>query len=1042
MHRHCLLLLLAVLVLLAEPLPVAAQEARVVRVGVFPLPGFNHIGEGTVSGYNMDYLEQVALSAGWILTPVVLDNWTDALRALDQGRIDLLGPALHTPDREKRYLFCRYPSGTAFTALVTLRDKTALTYEDFAAFENLRIGTAQSPFWQQNFAAYARRKAFTPPPLLIFNDMADARIAMRAGKVDAILGNAFNLLDDEKLLAKYDPAPFYYITTRQNQGLMAELNQAVAQLKLERPNLENRLARTYLARSYQTPLNREELDCIATMPPLRVGYNPDRKPLSWRDPATGEARGILPDIVRLAGRRSGLRFTFVPLTDKKKELEEYFAADAMDLAAGLMYQNPLGQLTTQRLSAPLLRSSLHLYVRRGKALTPDKKFTLALLEGWRGGGRYVRAAFPKAEIRQYPTAEDCLDAVVYGKADALLYTSLEVTCLLTKPRYKDITFLTEYQDHEDDRLALSPAMPPLLLSILNKTLADLDEREKSQIISDNVSSIVAPLSLADMLYEHRAALLLTVELVLFLTAFAAYAMYLRRRSRRAAQESERRLTTLAANINGGVLSLLADPPLHIAQANMGFWRLLGYDARPKEDALTAWLHAEDADKLRAAMHNKAATLSLELRLHHSDQTWLPVLLRGTPAHEDDGPFPVFHCVVVDITEQKNMQEELEQEKERYRILVEQSQDIIFDVDTEKRQFQCSPNFFAKFGREATPLFNGGGRPRNGQVVHPEDRPALLELRRRVYAGEHTVFSVVRIPTAEGRYIWCRIQVTRISKEGAPLRMIGKIVDIDEEVRRRAELERRSQRDSLTDLYNKTAFREQVRACMPARPEGDRTDALMFLDLDNFKELNDTLGHVVGDMALVDTAEALRRTFRTVDVMGRFGGDEFCIFLQGITREVLQARAEAVLAALRLSYTREGQKVDITASIGVYLFTGDESSYEEALQRADAALYYAKEAGKNRYTFFDDVADFENLTSGFHAFFPDTPAESAPTPAQEAPAAAPPLQKTAPRRRAPVEPAAAPSDAAPAAAPGPDDAKAPAAPEEPAARPTPPAEQEP
>jgi PAS domain S-box-containing protein len=266
--------------------------------------------------------------------------------------------------------------------------------------------------------------------------------------------------------------------------------------------------------------------------------------------------------------------------------------------------------------------------------------------------------------------------VVYGKADALLYTSLEVTCLLTKPRYKDITFLTEYQDHEDDRLALSPAMPPLLLSILNKTLADLDEREKSQIISDNVSSIVAPLSLADMLYEHRAALLLTVELVLFLTAFAAYAMYLRRRSRRAAQESERRLTTLAANINGGVLSLLADPPLHIAQANMGFWRLLGYDARPKEDALTAWLHAEDADKLRAAMHNKAATLSLELRLHHSDQTWLPVLLRGTPAHEDDGPFPVFHCVVVDITEQKNMQEELEQEKERYRILVEQSQDAV------------------------------------------------------------------------------------------------------------------------------------------------------------------------------------------------------------------------------------------------------------------------------------------------------------------------------------------------------------------------------
>lgn len=212
--------------------------------------------------------------------------------------------------------------------------------------------------------------------------------------------------------------------------------------------------------------------------------------------------------------------------------------------------------------------------------------------------------------------------------------------------------------------------------------------------------------------------------------------------------------------------------------------------------------------------------------------------------------------------------------------MEQSQDIIFDVDTEKRQFQCSPNFFAKFGREATPLFNSGGRPRNAHVVHPDDKPALLELRRRIYAGEHTAFSVMRIPTVEGRYIWCRIQVTRISRDGAPLRLIGKIVDIDEEVRRRAELERRSQRDSLTDLLNKAAFREQVRSCMPARPEGNRTDALMFMDLDNFKVLNDTLGHVVGDVALVDVAEALKRTFRNVDILGRFGGDEFCIFLRG------------------------------------------------------------------------------------------------------------------------------------------------------------------
>ena len=404
MLRHLSLLLLALLSVLAAPVSAMTQESRVVRVGVFPMPGFNRIEDNVVTGYNFAYLEQVSKYTGWTLAPVVLNNWTEAQKALDEDRIDLLGPTLHSPEREKRYLFCLYPSGTTFTALVTLSKNTALTYEDFPAFAGLRIGTARAPFWRQNFASFARRNDFSPPPLQVFEDMEDARQAMRAGTVDAILGIVFNLRDDEKLLAKYDPAPFYYITTPQHQALMAEMNHAVAQIKLEQPDLENRLARSYLVRSYQTPLSRSEQDFIAAAPLLRVGYNPDRKPLSWRDPATGLARGILPDIVRLLGKRSGLNFTFVPLTDKKRDLEEYFANDSIGLGVGLMYLDQLKQATLQRLSAPLLRSSLHLYVRRGTVLTPDKPFTLALLDGWRGGSHYGRATFPKARLRRYPDA--------------------------------------------------------------------------------------------------------------------------------------------------------------------------------------------------------------------------------------------------------------------------------------------------------------------------------------------------------------------------------------------------------------------------------------------------------------------------------------------------------------------------------------------------------------------------------------------------------------------------------------------------------------
>ena len=349
------------------------------------------------------------------------------------------------------------------------------------------------------------------------------------------------------------------------------------------------------------------------------------------------------------------------------------------------------------------------------------------------------------------------------------------------------------------------------------------------------------------------------------------------------------------------------------------------------------------------------TNTTELRLRHKDGQWLPLLLRGTFSGDENAHRSI-DCVVVDITEQKRMQEELEQEKERYRILLEQSQDIFFDVDTEKRQFRCSPNFLLKFGREASPLFNETGRPTNRHIIHPEDLPALNELRRRIRSGNPTAFAVMRIPTAEGRYIWCRVQATRISKQDAPLRLVGKIVDIDEEVRRRAELERRTQRDSLTDLLNKTAFRDKICAAMPAKPQQDKTDALLFLDLDNFKLINDTFGHVRGDAALLEASDALKRIFRNADAVGRFGGDEFCVFVRGITRAALKERAEALLSELHTFIEHDGQRVEITTSIGIYLFDGTEASYDVALHRADNAQYLAKQAGKNCYRFYDETPE--------------------------------------------------------------------------------------
>ena len=740
---------------------------------------------------------------------------------------------------------------------------------------------------------------------------------------------------------------------------MQELEQAMVQLKMEQPDLEYRLGRTYLPRMFQTPLSRAELTCIAQQPPLRVGYDPDRKPYSWQDPVTGNARGILPDILRDAAARSGLQFIFEPYTARPANFTHAYTQNKLDLAFGSFTSSALQSHKSFRLTAPLTRSSLYLYAKPEVKLEQQPSFTLAVPANIYNAAEYASRMFPRAVIKLFPDEEACLTATGRREANAVLGNSMVLNNLTSSPRFSEFNPVTSYSDVEEARLTIRPGLPDMLLGILNNLLLTIDEKSRTQIISSNIAAATSAPTLADIVYENRSLLMVIAELMLFVSALVAYALHLRRKSLSNQMASEQRLAHIADNINGGVISISTQPPLQILDANNGFWQLLGYEAdKPKTTAFIDLLHADDTKKLLEMLADKkngSVTNATELRLRHKDGQWLPLLLRGTLSSADNSHRSI-DCVVVDITEQKRMQEELEQEKERYRILLEQSQDIFFDVDTEKRQFRCSPNFLLKFGREATPLFNETGRPTNRHITHPEDLPALNELRRRIRSGNPTAFAVMRIPTAEGRYIWCRVQATRISKQDAPLRLVGKIVDIDEEVRRRAELERRTQRDSLTDLLNKTAFRDKICAAMPAKPQQDKTDALIFLDLDNFKLINDTFGHVRGDAALLEASDALKRIFRNADAVGRFGGDEFCVFVRGITRAALKERAEALLLELHKFIEHDGQSVEITTSIGIYLFDGNEASYDVALHRADNAQYLAKQAGKNCYRFYDETPE--------------------------------------------------------------------------------------
>lgn len=164
-------------------------------------------------------------------------------------------------------------------------------------------------------------------------------------------------------------------------------------------------------------------------------------------------------------------------------------------------------------------------------------------------------------------------------------------------------------------------------------------------------------------------------------------------------------------------------------------------------------------------------------------------------------------------------------------------------------------------------------------------------------------------------------------------------------RQRLELETRT--DRATNLLNKTAFKEQIRQIV--EKEREQNIALVFLDLDHFKDVNDKMGHLTGDMLLLEVAERLHALFRRTDVVGRFGGDEFCVLMQNIPYGMLEKKLSTLVSVLQMEKRKGDISVQVSASIGcVYLEKGEPIKMMELFAEADKAVYEAKANGRNQY----------------------------------------------------------------------------------------------
>lgn len=316
---------------------------------------------------------------------------------------------------------------------------------------------------------------------------------------------------------------------------------------------------------------------------------------------------------------------------------------------------------------------------------------------------------------------------------------------------------------------------------------------------------------------------------------------------------------------------------------------------------------------------------------------------------------LYTAVIRDITRRKQNDEKLRESEERFRNAFEYASTGKALVGLDGRFLRVNRTLCEMLGYTAEGLLDRSFR----EVTHPDDLPEQLRLRQRVIEGAIPSFRMEkRYIHRQGHTVWAELSVSVVrDQDGKALYLVTEVKDISEWKRFEAQLVHLANHDPLTNLFNRRRFQEELERQLAYIRRYETRGAAMFLDLDQFKEVNDHLGHQAGDELLVGIARVLRGRLRETDTLARLGGDEFAILLPNVDAVQASVVAGHLLEAVRSHCLRTaGHPVSVTTSLGIVLFPDHGSTVDELLARADMAMYLAKNAGGDRYAFYQPARE--------------------------------------------------------------------------------------
>lgn len=505
-----------------------AEAKKTVRFGMYNKDNYHIIDDHSRhSGYDNEYLLEIAKYTGWEYESLE-GTWQECIHRLERGEIDLLGGVGKNDEWTDILYYAEEPSAYASNCLLIKEDSDAYTYEDFRAFDGIRVGILMDSTVGNDLASYAEDNGFSYS-LHPYETEKDLNEAMERGEIDCLGLSDFRNLSMYKIIARIGDEPLYYVVSAKRPDLKEELDMAITEIHKQNRFYEAQLYDKYFNSAHTIAFSREEMEYIEKNPVIQAAIFPDIPQVSQFDSQTGVEEGIIFHIFDEISEKTGMSFSYTEVPED--QLPWDFLYENPNVILAPLFQNNLIHYSERmRFSDAIIPGNM-ISVTNKKTVSEvvhmSSGFRLAIPKGMFGASEELKELFPTCNLVLCESHEDGLNMVWKGKADMTIVNELLGSYLLQSPYYRELDTGYLNQVMENVTIGMGSSSDVILMSIINKVIQSMSQSDIQQMVTEYAASHPYQKSLREEIYENWKSL--CAVLLAALTVIIIWGVYVRQR---------------------------------------------------------------------------------------------------------------------------------------------------------------------------------------------------------------------------------------------------------------------------------------------------------------------------------------------------------------------------------------------------------------------------------------------------------------------------------------------------------------------------------